>query len=366
MPDEKEKKEAKKSPATDVVAEMTPRELHEQSEFDDPLWKDSKIEDEDLHPQPAHGSDTKQEPSDETVSATTLATPSLEDQEASEVEEVELEEDRLEITAPGDGGGGDGDDFDDEEDDDDDEYDDSDEDDEEENEDETSMTLVEHLAELRDRLIRCVAYVAVTFVVSIFVCKDIMRFLQAPAGEIQFQALSMEEPLLVFIKVAFYAALILASPLILFELSQFIGPGLTRKEKQIVAPALIGGPLLFVLGAAFAYYCLLPPMLHFFNSFGQGVTPIHQRLDFYMSLVSSVLLYMGLAFQLPIVLFALSFTGLVNSDQLIKFWRYAVFGTSVIALVITPDPTAFSMILVMGALMGLYAITVVLLKLFGR
>lgn len=107
-------------------------------------------------------------------------------------------------------------------------------------------------------------------------------------------------------------------------------------------------------------------MLHFFQSFGEGVTPINQRLDFYMSLVSSLLLYMGLCFQLPIVLFALSLTGLVTSDHLIKIWRYAVVGASVVALVITPDPTAVSMLLVTGALIGLYSITVVLLKLFGR
>ncbi len=244
--------------------------------------------------------------------------------------------------------------------------DDEDDEDDSEDEDEASMTLIEHLAELRNRLMRSIGYVAVAFGVSVLYCKDVLRFLQAPAGEIKFQALSMEEPLLVFIKVAFYTSLILASPFILFEVSRFVGPGLTKREREIVAPALVGGPILFICGAAFAYYCLLPPMLSFFTNFGQGVTPIHQRLDFYISLVSSVLLYMGLAFQLPIVLFALSFTGLVTSSQLIKYWRYSVFGASVVALVITPDPTAFSMILVMGALVGLYAITVVLLKLFGR
>lgn len=230
----------------------------------------------------------------------------------------------------------------------------------------TSMTVVEHLGELRLRLVRSIAYVTIAFFISLIFTKDIMRILQAPAGDITFQALSLEEPVMVFFKVAFYTAIIISSPFILFEVSQFVGPGLTQKEKSIVAPALIGGPILFVLGTCFAYFLLLPPMLHFFQSFGEGVTPINQRLDFYMSLVSSVLLYMGLCFQLPIVLFALSLTGLVTSDHLIKIWRYAVVGASVIALIITPDPTAISMLLVMGALIGLYAITVVVLKLFGR
>jgi sec-independent protein translocase protein TatC len=237
---------------------------------------------------------------------------------------------------------------------------------EDEDEEPGAMTLVEHLSELRDRLARCLLYVACSFGIALYFGKRIIEFLERPAGGMKFQALSIEEPLIVFFKVTFYAAIVIASPFILFEVSRFIAPGLTRKEKQIVTPALVGGPVLFVCGAAFAYYCLLPSMFHFFNSFGTGIAPIHQRLDFYMSLVASILLYMGLCFQLPIVIFALSFTGLVNSDQLIKFWRYAVFGASLVALVITPDPTAFSMLIVMGALVGLYAISVLLLKIFGR
>lgn len=228
------------------------------------------------------------------------------------------------------------------------------------------MSLVEHLDELRVRIIRGVSYVCIAFLASLFFCKNVMRFLQAPAGNITFQALSLEEPIVVFFKVGFYMALVLASPFILLEICRFVGPGLTRKERRVLMPFVLGSPFLFICGAAFAYYCLLPPMLHFFGSFGAGVTPINQRLDFYISLVTTIMMYMGLCFQLPVVIFALSFTGLVTSTQLIKIWRWAVFGSSVVALIITPDPTAFSMLLVMGALIGLYSISVVLLRLFGR
>ncbi len=133
-----------------------------------------------------------------------------------------------------------------------------------------------------------------------------------------------------------------------------------------MTPIVIGSPILFACGALFAYFCLLHPMLHFFGAFGAGVAPINQRLDFYISLVSSILLYMGLCFQLPIIIFALSFTGLVNSTMLIKIWRYAILGASLLAAVITPDPTAISMLIVMAALIGLYFLSVLLLKLFGR
>jgi len=225
-----------------------------------------------------------------------------------------------------------------------------------------TMTVIEHLDELRTRILRAIAYVFVTFIAALFYTKDILRFLEKPAGNITFQALSMEEPLIVFFKVAFYVAIISASPLLLWEVSRFVAPGLTRKERSVLAPVVIGGPILFVLGALFAYTFLLPPMLHFFSSFGQGVSPINQRLDFYISLVSSILLYMGLCFQMPIIIFALAMAGIVNSNMLIKIWRYAVFGTTVVACIITPDPTAFSMLIVMAALNGLYVLSIILLK----
>jgi sec-independent protein translocase protein TatC len=228
------------------------------------------------------------------------------------------------------------------------------------------MTVVEHLEELRMRLFRGLGYVVGGCILGLFLSKDIMRVLEAPAGNISFQALSLEEPVLVFFKVACYAGLVFASPFILFEVSRFIAPGLTQKERGLVTPIIIGSPILFVCGGLFAYFCLLGPMLHFFGSFGAGVAPINQRLDFYISLVSSILLYMGLCFQLPIIIFALSFTGLVNSKMLISIWRYAIVGASLIAAVITPDPTAMSMLIVMAALIGLYFISVLLLKIFGR
>ena len=228
------------------------------------------------------------------------------------------------------------------------------------------MTVIEHLDELRTRLIRCLVYIALAFAAALFITKDIIRLLEAPAGNIQFQALSLEEPVVVFFKVAFYAGVALASPMVLWEVSKFVAPGLTKTERRVMTPIVVGSPLLFAAGVAFAYYCLLPPMLRFFGSFGQGVIAINQRLDFYISLVSSILLYMGLCFQLPIILFALSFTGLVTSRQLMSLWKYALVGITIVAAVITPDPTAFSMLLVMAALMGSYFVSVIMLKFFGR
>lgn len=233
-------------------------------------------------------------------------------------------------------------------------------------ESEKVMSVVEHLDELRTRLMRCLVYTIVGIALGLLLSKKILMVLQAPAGNIAFQALSLEEPLIVFVKVAFYAGLIIASPFILLEVSRFVGPGLTRKERQVITPIIVLSPFLFCLGAAFAYFCLLPSMIRFFTSFGQGISPVNQRLDFYVSLVSSILLYMGLCFQLPVIIFALSYTGLVTSKMLFSVWRYAIFGASIVAALVTPDPTAFSMLLVTAALSTLYLLSVLLLKLFGR
>jgi sec-independent protein translocase protein TatC len=234
------------------------------------------------------------------------------------------------------------------------------------NDDEQVMTVVEHLDELRTRILRSLAVLAVTMGISLYFGKTIVRFLEGPAGNITFQALSMEEPLLVYFKVSFYTALALALPWVLGEVAGFIAPGLKNNERKILTPVLFGSPLLFVGGAAFAYYMVLPPMLRFFNSFGQGMSPINQRLDFYISLVTTIMLYMGLCFQLPIIIFGLSFTGLVNSRQLMGFWRYAIFGAAVLAAIITPDPTAMSMLIVMAAILVLYFVSVGFLRIFGR
>lgn len=228
------------------------------------------------------------------------------------------------------------------------------------------MSVIEHLEELRMCIIRSFFAVLTGISIALFFGKDILRILKAPAGNIQFQALSLEEPILVYLKVSFYSGIVIAAPFILNEICRFVAPGLTKTEKKVVLPVIVFSPLLFFSGAAFAYFCVLPSMLHFFASFGEGVIQVNQRLDFYVSLVSSFLLYMGLCFQLPLVICALSFTGLVTSKHLLKFWRYAIFAAGILAAVVTPDPTAFSMLVTMAALVALYGLSIILVKFFGK
>lgn len=228
------------------------------------------------------------------------------------------------------------------------------------------MSVIDHLDELRTRLLRSLVIFGLCMMISFAFGRDIIRILELPAKDMHFQALSIEEPVMVYFKVSFYAALALAAPFLLFEVSSFVAPGLKRKERRVLTPIVLGGPLLFVSGAVFCYFLVLPPMLSFFNSFSGPIAPVQQRLDYYISLVTTMIFYMGLCFQLPIVLFALSLAGIINSKQLLSMWRYAVVASSVLAAIITPDPTVISMLIVMVALVGLYFFTVLLLKLFGR
>lgn len=233
-------------------------------------------------------------------------------------------------------------------------------------EEEHAMTIVEHLDELRTRILRCLLFIAIACLIMLFISKRIVSALELPAGGIQFQALSLEEPLLVYFKVAFYSGLVISLPYILWEAARFVSPGLKPEERHVLAPIVIGGPILFACGTAFAYFLVLPPMLHFLSAFGKDISPVNQRLDYYISLVTTIMLYMGLCFQLPVLIFALSFTGLVSSVSLLRVWKYAVLGASVVAAIITPDPTAFSMLIVFAALVSLYFASITVLKSFGR
>lgn len=243
--------------------------------------------------------------------------------------------------------------------------DDHDDDDHEEDDDKV-MSVIDHLDELRTRLLRALGVFALAMGISFYYGREIIQILEIPGKGMQFQALSIEEPIMVYFKVSFYAAIALSAPFWLYEVAGFIAPGLKKKERQVLAPVIIGGPLLFALGAVFAFYFVLPPMLAFFTAFSSPIAPVQQRLDYYISLVTTMIFYMGICFQLPIVLFALSIAGIVSSRHLIAVWRYAIVGSSVLAAIITPDPTVISMLIVMAALVALYFFTIILLKLFGR
>lgn len=182
-----------------------------------------------------------------------------------------------------------------------------------------TMSFFEHLEELRKRIIVCVVAILVAFIVCYIFSGPILSFLLEPLKKHIFKGgdivyISLTEPFLIYMKAAFFGAIFLASPIIFHQIWQFISPGLHKHERRWAWPFLIGGPLLFVAGAAFAYYLLLPMTARFLVETGAEFrAAITLRSAF--SFEFYFLVGMGVVFQMPIVIFVLARIGLVTPDS---------------------------------------------------
>ncbi|AOX20170.1 twin-arginine translocase subunit TatC [Kozakia baliensis] len=234
------------------------------------------------------------------------------------------------------------------------------------------MPLLDHLVELRKRLIWSMATFAIAFAVCYHFAGRIYLFLAEPLGNIMRQ--QGEEPHLIYtalyeafftyVRVAFFGATFLSFPMIAIQAWIFIAPGLYRSEKRAFAPFLIATPVLFFLGAALAYYFIFPFAWRFFLSFQTGPTganglhiELQAKVSEYLALVMKLILAFGVAFELPVVLTLLARVGIVNSAGLKKFRRYAYVGAFVIAAVLAP-PDVITQIGLAVPLLGLYEISI--------
>ncbi|HEX3208450.1 MAG TPA: twin-arginine translocase subunit TatC [Geminicoccaceae bacterium] len=244
--------------------------------------------------------------------------------------------------------------------------------------DDRQMPLLDHLIELRNRLIYSVAAIMVGFVVCYFFSEHIYAFLVRPLANVyQGQTgrrmiyTGLTEAFLTYVKVAFWAGTFLTFPFVASQLWMFIAPGLYRKEKQAFLPFLIATPVLFFLGAAMAYYVVFPLAWKFFVSFetpgGPGMLPIQleARVAEYLSLVMKLLFAFGLAFQLPVALTLMGRVGLISAEQLSKNRRFAIVGVFAGAAVITP-PDIISQITLAIPILVLYEISIIAVRMVER
>jgi len=242
----------------------------------------------------------------------------------------------------------------------------------------TKAPLMEHLVELRKRLIYSMLAFVICFLACFFFAKYIYAFLTEPlAATLKGQPnahliyTAPGETFFTYMKVGMFAGLCLAFPIIAAQVWMFVAPGLYRNERKAFLPFLVATPVLFLTGAAFVYYVMLPFALKFFAGYetqgGNGTLGIElqAKVSEYFDFVSTLIIAFGLTFQLPVLLSLLGRVGIVTSAQLRSLQRYAIVGIFAVAAVITP-PDAISMISLAIPLVALYEISIWCVKLIER
>ena len=255
--------------------------------------------------------------------------------------------------------------------------------------DDSSAPLIAHLAELRTRLI----WSALAFIVAMVICyavwQPIYNFLTQPicyalnerGQSCQLQIIKLQEGFFTAINISFFGGFVLAFPVIGYQLWRFIAPGLYRSEKAAFMPFLLASPVMFLIGASFAYYVILPMAYDFFLSFQQApvvatseeVTTtgnvvgiaFQGSMQEYLGLTQKFLLAFGVSFQLPVALTLMGKAGLVSSEGLASVRRYAIVVILVMAAIVTP-PDVISQAVLFAVIYGLYEVSIQLVARIER
>ena len=224
------------------------------------------------------------------------------------------------------------------------------------------MPLMEHLKEFRTRLIRAFIALFITTGISFIFARQVFVILLDPLGDVAVQALKPTESLSNYMKVALLCGVILAMPFIVYQIGRFITPGLTKRERRYLWVLVPGATLCFLTGVAFAYFVMLPAALPFLGSFMADLIEQNWAIGEYLSFVTSLLFWIGVAFELPLFVYFLAKAGVIDAQTLIKNRKYAVIAIAFLSAVITPTVDPLNMALVMGPLIVLYEVGVILAR----
>jgi sec-independent protein translocase protein TatC len=221
------------------------------------------------------------------------------------------------------------------------------------------MTLLEHLDELRVRLIR--AFIAVlvgTFIAAAFT-NQILNLLIAPYGN-KLQVLGPTEGISIYFRVALTAGLVISMPYLVYQLLLFLLPGLESTEKRYIAWGVPAATLLFLIGIAFAWFILAPAAIGFLSSWQTDIFVQEWQSQKYIPFITSLVFWIGISFETPLILFIMTKIGLVTPQFLIQQWRFAIIIIAIAAAMITPTVDPFNMALVMLPLIVLYGLSILL------
>ncbi len=231
------------------------------------------------------------------------------------------------------------------------------------------MGLMEHLEELRRALVKSAVAFALCFAACWFLAGRIYNFLAQPLYNIRpdekLVFLGITDPFVIYLKVAALAAIFLTSPYLLYQIWGFVAPGLYRREKLMAGPFIIVGSLLFIAGGAFAYYIAFPFAVEFLLGMGLQFEP-QITVTRYLSFLMTVILGLGLMFEMPTLIFMLARLGVVTPRFLLRNSRYAIVLIFVVAAIITPTPDVFNLLIFALPTIVLYFVGIAVAALFGQ
>jgi sec-independent protein translocase protein TatC len=224
------------------------------------------------------------------------------------------------------------------------------------------MSLLEHLEELRSRILRSLIAIAVAFFACWAVAERLFAFLARPIYDYlpegtRLAFLGVTDPFILYVKVAALAAIFFASPIVLYQVYSFVAPGLYRREKRYALPFVLSGSLFFLAGGLFAYYVAFPFAVEFLLAMGEDFDAVI-TIERYFGFLMTVILGLGLMFEMPILILLLAKMGVVTPRFLIRNFRWAVLIIFVIAAIITPTPDVVNLCIFAVPTIGLYLLGV--------